>query len=158
MTQEEYNNCVRLFADRVFRFAFKLLKQQADAEDIVQAAFEVLWRNHRNIGFDKARSYLFSVTHHKAIDQFRSIKRIYYTDELPEYTARPDTDHKELKQHIDYALDKLSEVQKAAVLLRDYEGYSYQEIGEILNLSESQVKVYIFRARQKLQQTLNSVL
>ena len=55
------------------------------------------------------------------------------------------------------ALDRLPDVQKQAVLLRDYEGYKYEEIGEILNLSESQVKVYIFRARKALQQYLTSI-
>ena len=50
------------------------------------------------------------------------------------------------------ALDKLPEIQKTVVLLRDYEGYNYAEIAEITTLSESQVKVYIFRARQALKE------
>ncbi len=158
MTHEEYNNCVQLFADHIFRFALKLIKREADAEDIVQTTFEVLWRNHSTIGFDKARAYLFSVAHHKAIDQLRRIKRITYTADMPELPVRPSAERKELKQHIDQALYKLSEVQQSVVLLRDYEGYSYHEIGEMLGLSETQVKVYIFRARQKLQQALSTIL
>ena len=54
-------------------------------------------------------------------------------------------------------MEKLPEVQKSAILLRDYEGYSYKEIGEILELQESQVKVYIFRARKFLQNYLKSI-
>jgi RNA polymerase sigma-70 factor (ECF subfamily) len=45
------------------------------------------------------------------------------------------------------AVDRLPEIQRMVVLLRDYEGYSYQELGELTNLNESQVKVYIYRAR-----------
>ena len=57
----------------------------------------------------------------------------------------------------DEAIKKLPEDQRNMILLRDYEGYSYKEIGEILKFSESQVKVYIFRARKFLQQYLKSV-
>ncbi|RLD49112.1 MAG: RNA polymerase sigma factor, partial [Bacteroidetes bacterium] len=56
-------------------------------------------------------------------------------------------DYSDLKEVLDEALKKLNEVQRSVILLRDYEGYSYQEIGEITGLSESQVKVYIYRAR-----------
>ena len=54
-------------------------------------------------------------------------------------------------------LDQLSEIQRTVILLRDYEGYDYEEIGKITDLKESQVKVYIFRARKKLKQILVSV-
>jgi RNA polymerase sigma-70 factor (ECF subfamily) len=60
-------------------------------------------------------------------------------------------------EHISKALNQLSEKQKAAVTLRDYEGYNYQEIGEILGMNESQVKVTIFRARKALKILLGSI-
>jgi RNA polymerase sigma-70 factor (ECF subfamily) len=55
------------------------------------------------------------------------------------------------------ALDGLSEVQRSVVLLRDYEGYSYQEIADITSLSLDQVRVYIFRARKALQTALGPI-
>jgi RNA polymerase sigma-70 factor (ECF subfamily) len=55
------------------------------------------------------------------------------------------------------ALDKLPVIQKTVVLLRDYEGYNYAEIAEITALNESQVKVYIFRARQTLKSYLKQI-
>jgi RNA polymerase sigma-70 factor (ECF subfamily) len=58
----------------------------------------------------------------------------------------------DLKAVLNEALDRLPEIQKTVVLLRDYEGYNYAEIAEITTLSESQVKVYIFRARQTLKE------
>lgn len=60
----------------------------------------------------------------------------------------------DVKQTLDDAVSKLPEIQRHVVLLRDYEGYSYAEIGEITQLNEQQVKVYIFRARQKLRSLL----
>jgi len=53
-------------------------------------------------------------------------------------------------------VDKLPEIQRSVVMLRDYEGYSYEEIGKITNLSESQVKVYIYRARVFLKKFIVS--
>ncbi len=63
---------------------------------------------------------------------------------------KPDTinhGYSDLKEILNKAVEQLPDVQRSVILLRDYEGYSYREIGEIAGLSESQVKVYIFRAR-----------
>ena len=65
--------------------------------------------------------------------------------------------YSDLKEILDEALDRLPEIQKSLILLRDYEGYSYEEIGEITGLSESQVKVYIFRGRMALKNYLVSI-
>jgi RNA polymerase sigma-70 factor (ECF subfamily) len=62
----------------------------------------------------------------------------------------------ELKQVLMRAVNELNPIQKSLVLLKDYEGYSYQEIGEIMNLSESQVKVYLHRARLTLKNKLSA--
>ncbi|MBZ0242400.1 MAG: RNA polymerase sigma factor, partial [Bacteroidales bacterium] len=65
--------------------------------------------------------------------------------------------YSDLKEILDEALKTLSEIQRSVVLLRDYEGYSYAEIGEITGLKEAQVKVYIFRARVHLKKYLQSI-
>jgi RNA polymerase sigma-70 factor (ECF subfamily) len=62
-----------------------------------------------------------------------------------------------VREIVEKGLNKLPEIQKSVVLLRDYEGYDYAEIGKMTGLSESQVKVYIFRARQQLKNYLVSV-
>lgn len=63
----------------------------------------------------------------------------------------------DLKGLIDKSLDLLPQVQKTIIILRDLEGYNYNEIGEMLDLSESQVKVYLFRARQKMKESLKEL-
>jgi len=60
----------------------------------------------------------------------------------------------DLKEILDKTLDALPHLQKSIILLRDLEGYNYQEIGEMLELTESQVKVYLFRGRQKIKTRL----
>lgn len=153
----EYNECVETYADGVFRFILKNIKQEADAQDIVQNAFEILWKKHEDIAAEKAKSFVFTVAHNNMIDNIRKNKRMDYTDEVPDSGRVAQNGYTGLQEVLQQALDRLPDVQKQAVLLRDYEGYKYDEIGEILNLTESQVKVYIFRARKALQQYLTSI-
>lgn len=61
MTEKNYNDCVTQYADNVFRFIVKNLKHEEDARDIVQTAFEKMWRNREIVENDKAKSYLFTV-------------------------------------------------------------------------------------------------
>ncbi len=63
----------------------------------------------------------------------------------------------EVKEILEKCLEVLPHVQRSILLLRDLEGYDYKEIGEILDLTESQVKVYLFRARQKLKDNLKDL-
>ncbi len=154
MTVKEYNNCVDLFSDRVFRFIVKSVKDEDMAKDIVQDTYLKLWEKHENVDFDKAKSYIFTAAYHTMIDYIRKNKRIvsYETEDSStslSYLTKstPAKEHVDLKKILNEAVNLLPEDQKSVVLLRDYEGYSYHEIGEITGLSEPQVKVYIYRAR-----------
>ena len=157
MTVEEYNNCVDLYSDGIYRFALKLLKDTDSAEDNVQDSFEKLWVKHSELEFTKAKSYLFTTCYNGSIDIRRKEKRrTEYSNQLPdkEYSANINFDVSEV---LGKAVDQLPEIQKSVLLLRDYEGYSYEEIGEITGLNESQVKVYIYRARLSLKNYLVSI-
>ena len=102
----------------------------------------------------KSRSYLFTVAYHNMIDQFRKRKNeADITDEHNQVQGRSNQ-FTGAKDALELGLSRLPEMQKTAVLLRDYEGYSYEEIGQITGLNESQVKVYIFRARTALKNFL----
>lgn len=157
MTTKEYNTCVDNFADNIYRFVLKHIKNVDAARDIVQETFAKVWVKKGTIDYSKARSYFFTTAHHTLIDMVRKEK--YMDDETAidrEHYQRP-IGNLDLQEQLDEALDQLSEIQRTVVLLRDYEGYAYDEIGEITNLKESQVKVYIFRARKKLKEILVSV-
>lgn len=157
MTRKEYNKCVDLYADRVYRFIVKNMKHHEDAQDVVQNAFEKLWINREKVFFEKARSYLFTTAYRSMIDIIRKVKRIDWVESVPEQTVSNTTKTFELQDTINLGLAELSDIQKSVILLRDYEGYSYKEIAEITELTVAQVKVYIYRARKKLQHTLVSV-
>jgi RNA polymerase sigma factor (sigma-70 family) len=153
MTVKEYNTSVDNYSDNIFRFAMKHLKNEMTANDIVQETFTKVWIKHEDISYEKVKSYLFTTAYHTIVDWAKKEQRSKDIEKAPDMEGSRD-DNFDLKEILEEALNKLPEVQKSAILLRDYEGYSYDEIADILELSASQVKVYIFRAR-KAKRTSN---
>jgi len=155
---EQYNRCVEQYADRLFRFAFSSLRNREQAEDVVQESFARVWEKLKTVDYAKAKSYLFTTAHHAMIDEVRLHQHLtslesYPIDELKS-TPNPYLDVNDILHKV---LATLPEMQRNALLLRDYEGYSYQEIGDITGMSEAQVKVNIFRARTALKNKLKSI-
>jgi RNA polymerase sigma factor (sigma-70 family) len=157
MTDREYNDCVTLYADNVYRFILKNLRREDDAKDVVQSAFEKLWKNRGNVDAVKSKSYLFTIAYHQMIDLLRKEKRIDLKPAFREEALISDRPIHPLKKILEAALARLNETQRSLVLLKDYEGYSYLEIGQITGLTESQVKVYLHRARIQLKKYLVSL-
>ena len=157
MTEKEYNECVTQYADNVYRFIVKNLRHEEDARDVVQTAFEKLWRNREDVDGAKSKSYLFTVAYNQMIDHLRKVKRVHLREEFKEETKVHHKEMNNARTILNEALARLSETQKSLVMLKDYEGYSYDEIGKIMNLSESQVKVYLHRARLQLKEYLVKV-
>jgi len=157
MTVSEYNQCVDLHSDGVYRFILKNIRDEEAAQDIVQDAFEKMWSKFREISAGSAKSYLFTTAYHRMIDYTRKEKKMERMSEGFERSGETAGHYSDLKEILDEALDRLPELQKSLILLRDYEGYNYEEIGKITGLNESQVKVYIFRARTALKNYLVSI-
>ncbi len=154
MTEKEYNECVTTYADNVYRFILKNLRHEEDARDVVQTAFEKMWRNRNEVDGKRSKSYLFTVAYHQMIDHIRKVKRIQLKEEFSENSRVENKPANDLKKVLDRALNRLNDTQRSLVMLKDYEGYSYAEIGEIMDLNESQVKVYLHRARLQLREYL----
>jgi RNA polymerase sigma-70 factor (ECF subfamily) len=154
MTEKEFNDCVNLYADNVYRFILKNLKHEEDARDVVQASFEKLWINREKVDNDRNKSYLFTVAYHQMIDLIRKNKRVKLEEDFSSSLQTTREPESEIKKLLNEALYRLSETQRSLVLLKDYEGYSYDEIAEITSLSISQVKVYLHRARIQLKNYL----
>ena len=151
MTEREYNDCVNHYADNVYRFILKNLRHKEDAKDVVQGTFEKMWVNRLQIDNEKCKSYLFTVAYHLMIDHIRKNKRISLKEDFSENERGAVKQQTNAKRILDEALSKLSETQRSLVMLKDYEGYNYIEIGQITGLNESQVKVYLHRARLQLR-------
>lgn len=157
MTVAEYNRCVDDHADGVYRFILQNIRDEESARDIVQDAFAKMWEKAKTIAAGKAKSYLFTAAYHTMIDAIRKEKHqlTYQEQARPEYSTSEG--YSDLREILEEGIRKLPEIQRSVLLLRDYEGYSYNEIGEITGLNESQVKVYIYRARVFMKNYLVSM-
>lgn len=147
MNAKEYNQSVDLYSDNVYRFILKNIRDEERAHDIVQDSYEKLWRNLEQVNSEKVKSYLFTTAYHTMIDVIRKDSRQIAIEDyqVPEDTH--DEQYSDLAEVLNEAVKRLPDIQRTVILLRDYEGYSYKEIGEVTLLSEAQVKVYIYRAR-----------
>ncbi len=154
MTTTEYNKCVELFSDNIFRFALKSVRDINTANDVVQDTFMRLWQHVQDVDFDRVKSYLFRIAHNIMIDYFRKNKRNADFELVNNNAYSFVQEYSDIKEQLEKAVNTLSQIQKTVIMLRDYEGYSYDEIGEITGLTNSQVKVYIYRARKKLKDYL----
>lgn len=157
MTVEEYNISVDEYADSLYRFILKNLKMEDKAQDIVQDTFEKLWMKKDTVSFQKVKSYLFTTGYHTMIDFLRKEKRMTDFDKAKFHEHAHSEQYSDIKEVLEEAIGKMNDVQRTVVLLRDYEGYSYQEIAEITSLSEAQVKVYIYRGRVFLKSYIGSL-
>lgn len=157
MTVNDYNLAVDEYSDRLYRFVLKSIKDVHKAEDIVQDSYEKLWKNVDNVNAEKVKSYLFTTAYHTMIDRIRKDKNAVYAEDISIHEEGHENNYSDLSEILKEAVDRLPHVQRMVVLLRDYEGYNYQEIGELTNLSISQVKVYIYRARVFLKKYIGSI-
>jgi len=159
---------------RVIGTVAKMLGDESDAEDIAQQVFVRIWRSApRYEPTAKFTTWLFKITRNLVFNELRrrrrhaafSLDRTVDEDERPIHTPdhgtkAPDTAllDEEMQTAIQAAIDELPEVQRMAIVLRRYDDISYEEIGEILDLSVPAVKSVIFRARTELRQKLRRYL
>lgn len=157
MTVEEYNKSVDQFSDGLYRFILNNIKDSDKARDIIQDTYEKLWRKIETVSGDKVKSYLFTTAYHTMIDLIRKEKWSTDFDEVKQDRYAHTDQYSDLNEILHEAINKLPEDQRSVIMLRDYEGYSYQEISEITGLSESQVKVYIYRGRLFLKKYIGKI-
>lgn len=154
MNTSEYNQCVDDYSDGLYRFLLKNVKDSELARDLVQESFLRLWERRKKVEAAKSKSYLFTTAYHAMIDHIRKFSRVEVFEPGRHETLTENGQYSDLSEILNKAVEQLPVDQRSVVMLRDYEGYSYREIGEITGLSESQVKVYIFRARLFLKKYL----
>ena len=155
MKKHEYNFVIDELSAQLYRYAFHFLRNQEDAKDIIQDVFEKMWLNRKTIELETVKPWLYRCTHNAMINFIAKKSRTSYmsNQELPKTTSPFDSSFESM-QVVDRMVSILPPTQKSIILLRDIEGYTYKEIGLILDLSASQVKVYLFRARMKIKKQL----
>lgn len=157
MTVSEYDNCVSDYADNLYRFVLKSLRDTDVAKDVVQESFLRLWENREAVCTGKQKSYLFTIAYRLVIDNVRYDNRYSSNEVLGKMGNDCGGGYSNISEVLNEHLQRLPMIQKTLVMMRDYEGYSYREIAETTQLSEAQVKVYIFRARVALKKSIGNI-
>lgn len=164
MQEISFRNDILPLKDKLYRLAFRITLDSAEAEDVVQDTMIRVWNKRDEWPqFESIEAYCLTVARNLAID--RSQKMEAHNVELtPETQEMPDalTPYEQLVQDeqmelIHRLVNGLPEKQRTIMLLRDIEGRSYKEIAEILQITEEQVKVTLFRVRQKIKQRYTEI-
>jgi RNA polymerase sigma-70 factor (ECF subfamily) len=143
-------------AGDVYRYALVVLRNQADAEDVTQTTFMNAYRAiERGEKPRTPQNWLIAIAHNVCRQRFRQSQRRPAEVELNEELAESIVEEDAISaEDIRRALGHLAFNQRAALVMRELEGRSYQEIAEILGLSVSAVETLIFRARRALREQL----
>ena len=163
---------IQIHQNRVIGTITKMLGHDAEAEDIAQQVFLRIWNSATQYTTSaKFTTWLFKITRNLVLNEIRRRKRHpatalereveehhFQTEDLR--TPAPDASllESELQDAIQCAIESLPEPQRMAIVLRRYEELSYEEIGEILELSIPAVKSALFRARTELREKLRHYL
>lgn len=156
--KEAFEKLVLKYRENAIGFAFGFLKDIYLAEDIVQESFAIIYIN-RNKYKSKStfKTYLFAVIRNKCIDYWRKNKNYYPINledvNLVSEELMPD-ELLEQKEDLKYSielLNRLNDDYRTAIYLYEVYGFSYKEIGEIMDKSLPQIKIIIYRGRKKLQ-------
>ena len=145
--------------DKLFRLALRITFDRAEAEDVVQDTMIRVWNKREEwTQFGSIEAYCLTVAKNLAIDrsQKKEAQNVELTPEMEEESEisgpYDQLVNNERMSIIHRLINELPEKQRLIMQLRDIEGESYKERAKILNLTEEQVKVNLFRARQKVKQ------
>ncbi len=157
------------YKNRLFNYAWRVLGNRADAEDVVSEVFlAVFEKRYRVQAQAKFSTWLYTVAHNGCMTKFRQKKNMVSLwfqqaeSDTPQEWDLPDagltpsqqSDQKDVIAVVRAAVKKLPVEQREALILREYQGLSYDDIARVLDCSLEKVKILIFRAREGLKGTL----
>jgi len=156
-----FSKLVTKYQDVVFSIALKVLRNREEAEEIAQEAFIKAYRSvHTFQGKSKFSTWLFTINYNTCISHVRKNKlRTTGIDQIQAIDEEEEADFGEFQQedrvkYLEKALKQLSEDEYLLIVLYYYEDQSVEEISQVTGLSESNVKVKLFRARNKLHRII----
>ena len=162
MKELSFRNDVLPLKDRLFRLAMRITLVREDAEDMVQETLIRLWKSmQEGTQIDNLEAFALTVCRNLCLDYMsrREQQNVAFDEELhdrPDATRSPYDDivRSEQSARLNALINTLPEKQRTAMQLRDIEGRTYREIADIMQISESDVKVNIFRARRTVREHL----
>lgn len=160
MKKSSFQTDVLPLKDKLFRLALRITLNPAEAEDVVQDTMLRVWnRREQWEQLDSIEAFCFTICRNLSLDKVRRMSRREQTlDEgyAPadhSYTSNPEEQavQRDRVKLVRQLVNRLPEKQRTVMQLRDIEGKSYRDIAEIMGITEEQVKVNIFRARQTIK-------
>lgn len=164
MSLEAFKSRVLPAKDKMYRFAFRLLKDEEEAKDIVQEAMIRVWKKREDMHtYLNMEAWCMRIVRNLSLDRIKS--KQFNNDRLDDsYDLMTTAINPEQRTEIDDTMENihnfiahLPEKQRQIMQLRDIEGFSYNEIGDILNLDANNVKVNLFRARKSVREDLLNI-
>lgn len=157
---DAFEELVRRYQSTVYRVAFRMLGSRADAEDATQETFVRAWRGLSGFRHDSSiNTWLYRIVTRRCLDKIASRRTTGTLEEL-EFEAGPDpveaVERRERLRLVTQAIAKLPPEQRAALVLREFEGLSYQEVADVLGVSLPAVKGRIHRARLEIIERTSS--
>lgn len=144
----------------MYRLALRITLSSQEAEDVVQDVIIKLWNMRDRLAeVDNLEAFALRMTRNLALDRQRMRVNQSESLDLAAEEQQPDDDNADRQEQVESiraVMRLLPEKQRSVMQLRDFEGYSYKEIADILSISEDQVKISIFRARQFVKAKLTS--
>lgn len=164
MHEISFRNDILPLKDKIFRLALRITLDRAEAEDIVQDTLIRVWNKRDEwTNVDSAEAYCLTIARNLAIDrsqkmEARNVELTSETQEMPDaLTPEKELERDEQLRLVHRLINGLPEKQRTIIQLRDIEGKSYKEIADILEISEEQVKVNLFRARQHIKSKMTEI-
>ncbi|HXB90936.1 MAG TPA: sigma-70 family RNA polymerase sigma factor [Puia sp.] len=161
MSIEVFQQRILPMKDKLFRFAYRLLQNVEEAEDAVQEVMVSVWmKRDQWERWDNLEAYCMTATRNHCLDRFRKKRPVSVGDAAAVQVSSGDKDPyekmmgKELIYRIRKCLDELPPNQQMVVRLREMDGFSYNEIASILDMSMEQVKINLFRGRNAIKKLI----
>jgi RNA polymerase sigma-70 factor, ECF subfamily len=162
----KYNYLINQYKNRIYSYAFYMMRNRMDADDVTQEVFIRIWKNMGVFNLSSARSWIMKTTHNLCLDYLRSrkaaVERSHFVDEeneeiiKDEFTYAPDDSahYSFIEEDITEAVKRLPEKLRSVFVMYEIQGIKYSDISDILEIPINSVKVYLLRARKKLQMEL----
>jgi RNA polymerase sigma factor (sigma-70 family) len=164
MMLETFKKEVLPLKNKLYRYAYSILGDRDLSMDVVQETMMKVWEKRDSFHSVKnPEAWCMTLTRNFALDKFRSKHRktleldLKYDKEVGEISPYQKAESENLMVLIDSIVSRLPAKQRETFHLRDVEGYSYEEISNILHYSISDVKVSIFRARKEVRAQLEKI-
>ncbi len=160
MKQSEFLNVVMPFKDKLFRLAKRLLVSREEAEDATQEVLMKLWSKNESIGkYNNVEAFAMTMTKNFCLDRLKSkqasnLKLVHSNYSDDNTSLQKQVEAKDSLSWVEKIMEELPEQQKMVLQLRDVEEYDFDEIGELLNMKPTAIRVTLSRARKTVREKL----